>query len=116
MSFNRHRTAPQAQLRLALWVVGAFAILGGISLARGCKDASAAERYSDGPHEIVLFLPPLPQSASLVDHEANTRQNIFTLSAPYADRETCNRAKLRLVVMVKGGKMVCLPPETRRVN
>lgn len=69
--------------------------------------AWSAERVVPGPHEVVLILPPIEAEPD--------RRNQFTLSDAKPDKAKCEKAKERLVVIVKGGKLVCFPVEAFRV-
>lgn len=93
---------PKRRSKLWYWIAGAAVIIGCIGVARY---ASGAER---SPYEIVLQMPPIEAEPD--------RRGIFVLSHGYADKDICERAKTRLVVMVKGGKVLCLPAETARVR
>lgn len=96
---------PVKRTKLWYWIAGAAVIIGCIAFARY---ASGAERFNPGPHEIVLLLPPIEAEPD--------RRNQFALSDEKPDRDACERAKKRLVVVVTGGRLVCLPVEMARVR
>lgn len=95
--------------RWSLWLALAGAVVCGYGIVTSGV-GRAAER--PGPHVIVLFAP-LPTHEQMAA-EDNRPRSIFTLSVPFADRAACERQRRRLVVMVAGGRVVCLPAEVGR--
>src|SRR5262245_41780225 len=90
--FDRQINPPAVERRVRWgYLIAWGAIMAGICLAAAyAPRAWSAERKTPGPHEITLLFP-----GHALDEVS---RSFFTLSGPYEDWDTCDKAKRRLVV------------------
>lgn len=108
---------PRTQRRVAMWVVGALVIIGGIAIVRGCDGASAAEIDAQRPHEIWALRSGATYSETML--------NLVRITAPeqkpYPSRADCMIAitgvRIDKLLGGQGGwRLRCEPIDERRVN